>query len=294
MTPTHLAHTPPTHCHNCGAAVDYNYCSVCGQETRLHVPSAGEFIHEFIGHYIAIEGRLWQTLYFLLFKPGFLTAEYIAGRRIRYVQPLRVYLTFSLIFFALLKLAGPTIAEHDAARERASVAASAHPSRAAVARASKSIDPDATIDLGWNPVLEARANAFMALPIEERDRLISGAFYAYVPYAMFCLMPLFAFYLKLLYLGAGRRYGEHLLFALHTNAFAFAVLGVLILFSSMNMGLLAFLAGLWMVCYLPLAMRRVYGGSRLATGVRWIVLVILHVASMALAIGTAFGWAILH
>ncbi|UUZ46847.1 hypothetical protein LP420_24115 [Massilia sp. B-10] len=50
-----------------------------------------------------------------------------------------------------------------------------------------------------------------------------------MPYAMFCLMPLFALYLKLLYLGSGRRYGEHLLFALHSNAFAFAMFGLMIM-----------------------------------------------------------------
>ena len=44
---------------------------------------------------------------------------------------------------------------------------------------------------------------------------------------MFCLMPVFALYLKLLYLGSGRRYGEHMLFALHTNAFAFLLLGLI-------------------------------------------------------------------
>ncbi|MGK5036920.1 DUF3667 domain-containing protein [Janthinobacterium sp. LB3P118] len=39
----------------------------------------------------------------LLFRPGALSNEYIAGRRVRYVEPLRVYLTFSILFFAILK-----------------------------------------------------------------------------------------------------------------------------------------------------------------------------------------------
>jgi hypothetical protein len=37
------------------------------------------------------------------FQPGELTNEYIRGRRVRYVQPLRMYLTFSVLFFALFK-----------------------------------------------------------------------------------------------------------------------------------------------------------------------------------------------
>src|SRR6478672_7835883 len=99
-------HTAPSHCHNCGAATKGNFCADCGQETTLHVASAREFLHEFIGHYVALEGKLWKSLALLLFRPGRLTLEYIKGRRVRYVQPLRLYLTFSLIFFAVMKYSG--------------------------------------------------------------------------------------------------------------------------------------------------------------------------------------------
>ena len=272
------------HCHNCGAAVSYHYCAVCGQETRLHVPSASEFIHEFVGHYIALEGRLWATLYLLLSKPGFLTAEYIGGRRVRYVQPLRLYLTFSLIFFAVFKLSGTPVLEVDSPAPRAAVSAAAGP----VAIAD-------TFELeGLPPQLQAKGSAFLALPPAERQQVFTNVFFAYVPYAMFCLMPLFALYLKLLYLGTGRRYGEHLLFALHANAFAFAILSLVIVFISLKLGPLVLMSGLWLVLYLPAAMHRVYGGARLATGLRWLALAVLHLASMATAIGSAFLFAVLH
>ena len=66
-------------------------------------------------------------------------------------------------------------------------------------------------------------DAFLDLPGAGRTTQLSSGFFSYVPYAMFALMPVFALFLKLLYMGSGRRYGEHLLFALHTNAFAFAM-----------------------------------------------------------------------
>jgi hypothetical protein len=72
----------------------------------LHHASTREFLHEFIGHYVALEGKLWGSLKRLIFQPGELTNEYIRGRRVRYVQPLRMYLTFSVLFFALLKFTG--------------------------------------------------------------------------------------------------------------------------------------------------------------------------------------------
>ena len=49
---------------------------------------------------------------------------------------------------------------------------------------------------------------------------------------------------------------------------------------------------LWLLLYLPLAMHRVYGGARLATGLRWIVLSLLHVLSLVLAVVVAMGAAL--
>lgn len=282
-----------SNCHNCGAAVSYHYCAVCGQETRLHVPSAGEFIHEFVGHYVALEGRLWKTIYFLLRKPGFLSAEYIDGRRKRYVEPLRVYLTFSILFFFVLKLMGPPVVQADMPAPQAASAEHA----AKVRKESVGLiqlDPGNDIaTISTVPGIGPKLSAFMARPAHEQFKALAAGFFAYVPYAMFCLMPLFALYLKLLYLGSGRRYGEHLLFALHSNAFAFAMFGLMIMAGALNLDLIVFLMGLWLVIYLPLAMRRVFGGSYWATGLRWIVLVTAHMLSMMAAILTAFGLAIL-
>jgi hypothetical protein len=273
-------------CHNCGAAVSYHYCSLCGQETRLHVASASEFIHEFVGHYVALEGKLWTTVHKLLFRPGFLTAEYIAGRRARYVQPLRVYITFSILFFFALKLAGTPVGkvEEDGARAKPLV----------TFEQTDPVNVELTPVLRQLPVaLQDKIKAFNARPVDEQSRLLGAAFFAYVPYAMFILMPVFALYLKLLYHGSRRRYGEHLLFALHTNAFAFAMFCLLFVVSFLDVGLLTFAMVMWLIFYLPTAMRRVYGGSRLSTALRWIVLAALHLASIAAGIIAAYGMALL-
>ena len=279
-------------CHNCGAAVSYHYCAVCGQETKLHVPSAAEFIHEFVGHYIALEGRLWKTLAALLFRPGFLTREYIEGRRVRYVEPLRVYLTFSILFFALLKVLDPVLLQEDA-RVPVSPAVTADAGQQAKVTDQEPIHLDLS-KLGVPPDLERKLKAFGSLPPEERDGKFTAAFFSYVPYALFCLMPLFALYLKLLYLGSGRHYGEHLLFALHANGFAFAMLGVLIVISPFNLGFITFLLHAWLIIYLPKAMQRVYGGSRAMTGLRWAVLTVLHTLSIGVALIATVGVAILR
>jgi hypothetical protein len=295
-------HDEASNCLDCGAAVSAHFCPVCGQETRLHVPSAREFLHEFVGHYVALEGKLWKTLGLLLFRPGRLTAEYIAGRRARYVQPLRLYLTLSILFFALLKY-GPADIElkDNAAAGKAAVSSMAKvvatPARGNTAAPSAAIPDDSAdgfhLETGigeFNPAWEARLKQIEAMPAAERKKLIKNIFFSYVPYAMFCMMPLFALYLKLLYLGSGRRYGEHLLFALHSNAVAFALFGLIRL---AGWDWLRYALVIWLALYLPVAMRRVYGGGWLATGLRWVVLMSVHQLGMAAAIIATMALALL-
>ncbi|MBN8504267.1 MAG: DUF3667 domain-containing protein, partial [Burkholderiales bacterium] len=100
-----MTSTTLSHCRNCGQRLNPwdKFCSQCGQDTLDHAPSLWEFVHEWLLHYVAAEGKLWKSLWALLAKPGFLTLEYLQGRKQRYVLPLRLLLTFGLLFFLSLK-----------------------------------------------------------------------------------------------------------------------------------------------------------------------------------------------
>jgi Protein of unknown function (DUF3667) len=103
------AEASASHCRNCGVAFSDPtpaYCPSCGQETAPHPPTVWEFGHEFITHYVALEGKLWNTLGLLFFKPGELTRRYLIGQKRRHVNPLRLYLTASILFFIVVKLFG--------------------------------------------------------------------------------------------------------------------------------------------------------------------------------------------
>ncbi|NRR29143.1 DUF3667 domain-containing protein [Oxalobacteraceae bacterium] len=312
-------HSKPTHCYNCKAPVSANFCAECGQETRLHAASVREFLHEFIGHYVALEGKLWGTVGRLLFRPGALTNEYIAGRRVRFVQPLRIYLTMSVLFFALLKMTNgfevpmtpPTPASIAVADKQAEEAAAVHEESEAAAgvpahvrsaeaalaakeraaakkRAQEpgAINIDETTIEGWMnsvPVVHAKWQHFEHLSIDEKAKVFNNAFYHYAPYAMFCLMPFFALFLKVLYLGSGRRFGEHMLFALHSNAFAFAI-SIALLLTPWEFA--KFLLWIWLLGYLPWAMQRVYQAGRFGTAWRWLTLMSLY--SVTMGIGFLF------
>ena len=292
-------HAVPANCLNCNAEISGNYCHNCGQETRTHAPSFMEFAHEFIGHYVALEGRLWGTFTRLLFRPGALTNEYLAGRRRRYVEPLRLYLTLSILFFALLKFTNTEVINFDAkAPQPAAELAESVKQEAKGIRREIIANGTVKDKQGMEVMLEDSVRSksprvadaienFENLPAERKGQALSDGFFRYGPYAMFALMPLFALYLKVLYLGSGKRYGEHLLFALHTSSFAFVMFAAIKLMPEDSF--LTFVLLCWLAGYLPWAMRRVYGGSRTATALRWMTLMLAHCISLAIAITVAMG-----
>ncbi len=95
---------PRSACPNCGAATHGHYCANCGQETAVALPTFRAFMREAAGRYVALDGRLWRTLVGLVARPGFLTLEYFAGRRRRYVRPARLFLVLYLLLFAFIGL----------------------------------------------------------------------------------------------------------------------------------------------------------------------------------------------
>jgi len=273
-------------CPNCDSAASGNYCQHCGQETHLHPASAREFLHEFVGHYVAAENKLWGTLTRLLFRPGALTNEYIRGRRVRFVQPLRLYLTLSVLFFALLKLTnGFEMKDNTAATKAVTQEMRKDAGKVPMRPELHNKDAgDAADDADANEfydlvpaALVPRWKNFEHLPREKKSDVFMEGFYHYAPTAMFIMLPLFALYLKILYLGSGRRYGDHLLFSLHANAFAFAVFSAMLL---LNFGFARFVLWLWVIGYLPWAMKRVYLKGRFGTTWRWLVLMLAYSITM--------------
>lgn len=89
-------------CRNCDAPIAGHYCANCGQETRITLPTFNTFMREAAGRYVALDGRTWRTLFGLVARPGFLTIEYLQGRRRRYIRPARLFLVLYLLLFALI------------------------------------------------------------------------------------------------------------------------------------------------------------------------------------------------
>jgi len=94
--------TDLTNCRNCGAPLRGEYCHHCGQREGRGDLQFAEAAGDILGDLFTWDSRFWRTLVPLIFRPGFLTAEFIAGRRARYVPPFRLYIIISFVMFLVL------------------------------------------------------------------------------------------------------------------------------------------------------------------------------------------------
>ncbi len=88
-------------CLNCNAEVAGKFCQVCGQENIESKESFWALATHFIYDITHFDGKFFSTLKYLLFKPGFLSHEYLRGRRTCYLHPIRMYVFTSAIFFLI-------------------------------------------------------------------------------------------------------------------------------------------------------------------------------------------------
>jgi hypothetical protein len=167
-----------TECPNCRAMLDGPFCGQCGQKAARLNPSFGEFLHELFHELLHFDGKIVQSVRLLLIRPGFLSREHFEGRRIRYVSPIRLYLIFSILYFAI----------------------------AAVA-------PEAGFRVSWTP---GPNDDPAEKPL--REQAMREVVSHWIPRAMFVLVPVFAGLVALAARHSGRNYPQHLYFALHVHA----------------------------------------------------------------------------
>lgn len=245
--------TSPPACLNCGETLQGAFCSRCGQEAADFHRPLRSFVSDFVENVLNLDSKLLRTLGPLLFMPGRLTREYLAGRRASYVRPLKLYLLAALLSFGVLAIWPESI-----------IRVVSKPSRPA----GEGVDVPASMDSGFQKAV--------ADPQQFRRTVAAN-----LQRAFFLLLPAFALLLKLLYLRRGNFYLDHLVFALHFHAFAFVVLTAMVLLGAAGiprpiLAPVAVAAWLWIFMYLFLALRRVYPDSRLAAGLRFGALLISY------------------
>ncbi len=98
---SHLKQRQEKSCLNCNAVVNGRYCSFCGQENIEPQESLWHLIVHFFNDITHFDGKFFSSVKYVVTKPGFLTAEYVAGRRMAYLNPVRFYVFTSFLFFLI-------------------------------------------------------------------------------------------------------------------------------------------------------------------------------------------------
>jgi hypothetical protein len=256
-------------CTNCGAASS-DYCVRCGErQPGHHDLSVSHFGHEVVHEFVHLDSKLFRTLRDIVAKPGFLTTEYFAGRKSRYIAPLRLFLTlFALQFVAFTFYA---------------------PAALYTVASMKKFDKAGAL----TKLIDRRA-AKVHLTREETERRIDERWHK--NYSLLQLLNIVGVAVVLKVLHRKRYFAEHLVFAAHFLAFSYIVtLAIdwpIYAVAGFHPGLLqkgvsAVTIGIQLV-YLFIAQRRFYSGGRAPTAIktvllwggRFAVIVVLMVGSL--------------
>ena len=239
-------------CPNCGAELLGDYCHKCGQK-KIH---PNEFsLKRFTKHTLhelthLDSNKIFKSLAALFLKPGLLAESYLSGRKGKFIGPIRLYLTFSAIYFLF---AWGALAD---ARGGGVATAARNPATIAMAR-QRGVDPRSLAEQAYKKA-EKYAGTLRFASV-----LISGLF------------------LSLLYLGLKKFYVEHLIFSLYYYSFDFGMKSIFALlflvFATLGAKLPGAVLNLFYplaLLYLTFALRRVYKQRWTLTIIKAVVLFI--------------------
>jgi len=207
-----IASQTDNRCVTCEAELTGNFCSNCG-EKRLNPSkdySIVKFLEQTVDGLTHFDSKFLRSFKALLFKPGFLTAEFINGRRTRYMKPVQLFLVASVLFyFVFPKAAGFFFAPIEL---------------------PKSQHPVANTNLFHVDVKKAiqekvdEENSKEELVVKEINNEAIHKSKAY----LFLMIPFWGLLFYLLYFRSNRFLIPHMIFALHNMA-SFIVLLILYL-----------------------------------------------------------------
>jgi hypothetical protein len=291
------------YCRNCGAPLGGAFCADCGQSADVHVPSTRELIHEALEDLTHSDSRLWSSLRYLLFVPGKLTTEFIAGRRVAYLPPFRLYLVLSVALFVINSWTGgtrielpderPTTVAGEAAKPAAAVPAMPTPAAQRCSRIN--------VEIFGRHLGEEHLRRSCEKVASDRGESLMRVAGAALPKAMFIFLPLIALLHMTLYWSPRHRYAEHLLFFIHLHAFAFLSMTVMVLLDALGdhwtaarpfTGTLEAALGLYMPLYTLLAMKRVFRRGLINTLFKGFLLFLSYVTVLALTVAGVFIYAL--
>lgn len=341
-------------CLNCNAELNGRFCHQCGQENLEPKESFWSLVSHFFYDITHFDGKFFSTLGYLVRKPGFLSKEYIRGRRASYLNPIKMYVfssaLFFIIFFSMFNVRNWNLDAEDKTGKSDTLAANVKDMQeslksaeslvdsiriiayyeavegAAAAARRKTIDSakndnendDNDLELGFKnsgfKTMTEYDSAQKSKPLRERDGWLArkinrrfielnskyedndkqflkdllDKFIHSFPYLLFLSLPLYALFLKLLFIRRKQLYYvDHGIFLVHLYIFTFIVLLILFGFYKLNeitdwgwIGWVQAALMIYGVIYTLKAMRNFYSQGWTKTIIKFILLNILAFISL--------------
>jgi hypothetical protein len=290
------------YCLNCKASIgDANYCSNCGQlntDKRLPVK---HFLKDLFGDVFTFDSKFFRSIFPLVLKPGHLTNEYLTGRRANYIYPIRLYIFTTFLFFFVVTI-NTKIDQQNFDEEESSAKASFSADSMEVilnkynvfipegvkdqikndldsSLVSQKNDSNIKFDFGnsdsknsLSQYLNKKAK-YLTNMGKEGGTLFWKEMINQIPKVLFILLPMFALFLKILYIRRKILYIEHLIFSLHIHTFIFLYLLLALLLPYWYI-ILTIILGIFL--HLFLSMKNVYQQSIFKTFVKMHLLLFLY------------------
>ncbi|WP_320168319.1 DUF3667 domain-containing protein [Mangrovibacterium marinum] len=308
----------PHDCPNCGTTFQGYYCPNCGQSDTEFDRPFGFVFYNFMGDFFAFDSRFFQTFRYLLLKPGFLTSEFLEGRRQRYAPPFRIFIFLSFVLFLLLQLLTGRVLKDDVdwspKNEEQLVAVDSLSRQLGDHVVSDTVNQSSDIkadSLFTNGPLESKLQ-ILARSVDQKlqeetdpeeqesllrmkynlssPRALTNTFLKYLSWAFFLMLPVLAVLLSGFYWRRKLHFIRHLVFSVHIHSFVF-LLNILLVALSLIWHLPGWIFGLSILggnVYIYMALKRFYGQGYLKTFVKFLMLGGVYI----LCVSTAIVWVI--
>ncbi|MEO8619811.1 MAG: DUF3667 domain-containing protein [bacterium] len=205
-------------CLNCGTNVQLTFCPECGQQEIDSDPTLRELVRELAEEFFRWDGKLFSTFRLLGTQPGELTREYFAGRRVRFISPVKLYLVCSALFFFV-----NAVTPSAPSRSRATGKANGGFIEAiSTALLEKPVALNAPATAADRRLLDTRSRWLAR--VRQDPRGFEQKVQSVVPQAMFVLLPVIALLLAITFRRARVHYPQHLVFMLHVQSFFYLTL----------------------------------------------------------------------
>lgn len=274
-------------CTNCQTPLTGPFCANCGQPLRSRRGSVAYMISEATEDVLRFDSKFYKSIFQLLFKPGFLSRQFIIGKRVSILPPIRMYLVISLLFFFVFDIPSPDVKDTNVYIGDILVGKEEkNPDQPTFSLISFDKDDDSKFTQWFQTYFEDKMDILKTSEPQVVIDRIFNKLEDLVPNILILFMPIFALLLKILYLFKRVLYFDHLIFSLHFQSWLMVAILIIYGLAQYN----PWWSALSMVLpfYLAKAQKVVYEQSYWWVIPKTFLIIVLYVFLLALATLAAF------